>query len=170
MQFIRFVAWLAIAATTTMSPPAFAQAEKQALIQKIAVAQGLLDMFDQQLAQQQQASQVLGAKMLEDVVRQAGGTDNDRARKALERFVSRSAQLFSAQELVGAWSADYGKGLSVTDLQGILSYYESPIGKKDVAASKAALVSFSNWMNERAQSRLTPLLNDYLKELKAAYE
>jgi hypothetical protein len=149
---------------------AHAQSDKSALIQRIAEAQGLLELIDQQLVQQREVTRAGALKMFEDSVRQVGGEPSDRERQAFERLVSRSSNMFSAKELVAVWVAEYGKDLSVQELNAMLKYYLSPIGRKDVAASKMGMVMFSKWMAEQAQQRTADLISTFASELKAAQQ
>ena len=93
---------------------------------------------------------------------------NQKELAAFERLVSRSSSVFSAQEFVDSWSAEYGKELSTAELTEILRYYESPTGKKDVSASKAAMARFSRWATQEGHARTTSLISDFAAELKAA--
>lgn len=147
---------------------AFAQDERGDLVRRIIVAQGLLEIFDQQIAQQKEATQAYANKMFEEGVRQAGGQPNDRERAAFERLVVRSSAIFTPDELVRAWAAEYGKELTTQELSLVLRYYESPIGRKDVAASKSALTRFSTWAAEQGQARTSALIADFAEELKSA--
>lgn len=147
---------------------ASAQDARTALVQKIAAAQGLTEIFDQQLAQQREATKGYASKLFDQAVAAGGGQANQKEKAALESFVSKASDMFSGKEVSAAWVAHYGKDLSLQDLQAILSYYESPVGRKDVAATKSAMPAFSSWMAEEAQSRATSLLKDFVAELQAA--
>ena len=161
------LAHFAIAALiSSAAPAAFAQETRQELVQKIAVAQGLQDQFEQQLADQRESVKGYGAKMLADVVAENGGKATAREKAAFDKFLARSAQMFSAKELAAKWVASYGADLSVSDLREILKHYESPIGKKEVAANKAAMATFSVWMNREAQSRAEVLIAGLMNDLQ----
>lgn len=147
---------------------ALAQVDKTNLVRQIIVAQGLLDFFEQQMTQQREATRASATQMFEAMFREAGGQPTPKAVTAFERLVVRSAEIFTAQELVDAWSAEYGRELSTSDLTSILAYYESPIGKKDVSASKAAMARFSQWATQQGLARSSTLLTEFISELKAA--
>lgn len=147
-------------------PAAFAQESRQELVQKIAAAQGVQDQFEQQLADQRESLKGYGAKLLGDIVGQSGGEASDAQKAAFDRFLIRCTQMFSARELAAKWVASYGADLSVSDLREILKHYDSPIGKKEVAANKAAMSAFSAWMNNEGQARTTALLTGLMKDLQ----
>jgi len=160
---------LHVALACSFVPPiAKAQDARASLVQRIAVAQGLTEMFEQQLSQQREATQAYVKKVYEQIIAQAGGTPNPRELAALERFVARCAELFSAREVVAAWVSHYGQDLSIQDLQEILRYYESPTGRKDARATKAAFPAFSAWMAQQGEARSTALISDFIAELRAA--
>jgi hypothetical protein len=148
--------------------PCSAQEARAEVIQKIAASQGLFEMFEQQLAQQRDSMKGYAAKLFEQTTAETGMQPNAKEKAALEQFLAKAPTVFSATEITNTWTATYGKDLSVPELQDILKYYDSPIGRKDVAASKAAMISFSIWMNQEAQVRATSLIKEMLQELKAA--
>lgn len=148
--------------------PCFAEETRADVIQKIAASQGLFEMFEQQLEQQKDSMKGYAAKLFEQTTAQTGGQANAKEKAVFERFVAKATALFSATEITRTWTASYGKDLSVQDLQEILKYYDSPIGRKDVAANKTAMISYSTWMNQEAQTRSTALLKELVQELDAA--
>ena len=148
----------------------FAQDSRAALVQRIAVAQGLIELFDQQLFQQRDASQAYATKFYRDALSVSGNEPTPREKQAFDRFISRNTAMFSAKEIVDAWVGTYGKELTVQDLGDIAKYYESPIGRKDVGASKAAMPIFTAWLVQETQSRSTSLLQEFIAELRAALQ
>ncbi len=164
-DFSAFVAALLLASAASS---VFAQDSRTALVQKIAVAQGLTELYDQQLAQQREATKGYAAKLFDDAVAAGGGKANAKEKAALERLVAKTTEMFSGKEVAAAWVTHYGKELSLQDLKAILAYYESPIGRKDVAATKLAMPAFSSWMAQETQTRATSLLTEFVSELQAA--
>jgi len=154
----------------TCSPGASAQDERTALVQRIAAAQGLNDLFEQQRAQSRQGALAYGKQVFDKMVADAGGTASDRQRAAFERLLVRGSEMFSGAELTNAWVSQYGRELSLGDLSEILRYYESPVGRKDVAASKLAMTGFSQWLIAESQRRTTELLSAFVRELRDTTE
>ena len=147
---------------------AIAQDERNALVQKIAAAQGLEEMFAQQIAAQRDSTKSYASKLFEQAIAEAGGQPNAKHKAAFERFVAKASTVFSPKEITAAWVGAYGKDLSDQELREVLKYYQSGIGQKDVAASKAAMVTYSTWINQEAQARVAPLLKVFVQELQAA--
>lgn len=147
---------------------ALAQDERNGLVQRVAAAQGLEEMFAQQIAAQRDSMKAYASKLFEQAIAEAGGQANAKHKAAFERFITKVSTVFSPKEITEAWVSAYGKDLSDQELQEVLKYYQSPIGQKDVAASKAAMVTYSTWINQESQTRVTPLLKSFVQELQAA--
>ena len=144
------------------------QEEKIKLVQRIVAAQGLTDILDQMLVQQKNLARQQADRTLEEVTRQGKAVVNEKARAAFTRLKQRSADIFASEEIVQAWASEYAKELSIQELTAILQYYESSIGRKDVAASKTALWRFTAWCAQQWQERMTPIIADFMAELEAA--
>lgn len=162
------VAFLVSIMVASVATSVLAQDGRAELVQKIAAAQGLTEIFDQQLAQQRESTKGYAQKMFEEAIAAGGGQANPKEIAALDKLAMRAGEMFSGREIAAAWVANYGQELSVQDLQAILNYYESPTGRKDVAANKAAMPAFTSWMAKEAQGRATSLLREFLSELQAA--
>jgi len=149
------------------STSALAQDARTSLIQRIAEAQGLTKLFDQQLVVINEAMRTLAKGVIDRSV-QSGRQPDQKEQAAFKRFESRNANMFSSKEIVAAWTARYGHEMSIQELEEVLRYYESPVGRKDVAANQEAMPGFSNWMARETDSRTTSLAADFIAELKAA--
>jgi|APAra7269096613_1048513.scaffolds.fasta_scaffold00106_119 hypothetical protein len=168
MNFNRLGAFITAVLIASGTSNAMAEDPRTLLVQRIAVAQGLNELFDQQMIQQREATKGFAAKVFEQAVAQSGGQANQKERAAFEKMTERAAEMFSGKEIVSAWVESYGKDLALQDLQAILTYYESPVGRKDVAATKAAMPAFTAWLSGEAQARATTLVNEFMAELQAA--
>jgi hypothetical protein len=56
---------------------------------------------------------------------------------------------FDQEEAARAWGRFYSENVSESDLDGILAYYRSPAGQKDVSASRAALGQVQRYMTQK---------------------
>lgn len=168
MNVNRLSAFAAAVLIAAAASSAAAQDARTELARKIAIAQGLTEQFDQQFAQQREAMKEYAEKLLEQSAAAGGGQPNPEEKAAFARLLARSGAMFSGSEITTAWVTRYGQDLSLQDLQAILRYYESPIGRKDVAATKSAMPALVFWMTKEAQARAEPLLKDFVAELQAA--
>jgi hypothetical protein len=159
---------LLLLALMTLQTKAFAQDQRIEIVKKLVEAQGLKEMFDDQLSQSRNASKKMGEQMYAKTLAAAGGVENARHKAAFERYAAKSTALFSSDEIVARWSALYGQSLTEKELTAILAYYQSPVGKKDVAASKIAMSPLFSWMTEQMQSRIGKHIEVFLQELNEA--
>ena len=156
-----------LAATLLSTSFAFADEQRDELVRRIADAQGITEIIDQQQEQGRVALQAYAAKMLDEA---SGGKATPQHKAAFEKFVARSAQMFSAKEITAAWASQYGRDLSIQDLQDILRYYESPLGQRELASVKRAMPAFMQWISAEGQARGTVLIQDFIAELRAGNE
>lgn len=115
------------------------EAERIAKIAGILEAQGVSQQISLQLDQLRGESFHRLAKRLFDKAiadRPAiAGVDKKDVVEILMRFTQRGASMLTAEDLVRVAAHEYGKDLSDTDLDAIMTYYQSPAGKKDVSAT-----------------------------------
>jgi hypothetical protein len=149
------------------------ESARQAKISKIIEAQGLQQMLQQQLDQSKAQAGDLGKDLYRKLLSEreiAEGQENPKMRQIFTRYVERSADMFSAKELVETWSRFYGKNLSDAELEKILAYYKSPVGKKDVAAAQAAMVGFSQVVGDETAKRAKEHLRQMIADINAVID
>lgn len=147
-------------------------ASKRAKINKLAVAQGLELMFQQQLDASKVATIDMGKKMVASMRDpKVPQTEIDKKIGPIfNRFVASAGAMFSARELVDSWSSHYGKDLTEAEIDKILAYYTSPIGQKDAKSSQAAMAGFSTAMNAEAEKRGMKLFDQLKSDMDAAFK
>ncbi|MEA3180164.1 MAG: hypothetical protein QOI59_3687 [Gammaproteobacteria bacterium] len=59
---------------------------------------------------------------------------------------------FDQEDAARAWGRFYADNLTESDLDAILAYYRSPVGQKDVGASRAALAQVQHYMVEKRRA------------------
>lgn len=149
------------------------ESARQEKISKIIEAQGLQQMFQQQLDQSKASASDLGKNLYQKMLSESGIVDSQEIPKleqVFTRYMERCANMFSAKEAVETWSRFYGNNLSEAELDKILIYYKSPVGKKDVAANQAAMIGFSRVMSELSQKRLNDSIGQLMADLKEVME
>ena len=137
-------------------------------IEALMRAQGLLEMFQQQLDMGQRQSEVEARSALDQMMSQLNPTDEFRARfdAAFHKFIAAVSNPWSAQEIVSVWSGFYGDQFSDAELDELLQYYTSALGKKEVAASKLALVQFTEHFTNAGKPIMESALSEYIADLK----
>ncbi|MEN9657631.1 MAG: hypothetical protein RL571_1096 [Pseudomonadota bacterium] len=149
------------------------ESTRQAKISQIIEAQGLQQMFQQQLDQSKTQAKDLGKNLYKKILADSGITDgqeNPEIEKIFTQYIERCSTLFTAKEFVETWSRFYGNNLSEPELDKILAYYKSSIGKKDVAASQAAMVGFSQVISTESHKRINDSIGQLMADFKAAIE
>jgi len=152
----------------------YAHADESARLSKISQiveAQGLQQMFQQQLDQSKATAADVGQSLYQKMLEESGITDgqkNPKLEEVFTQYLERCTSMFTAKELVATWSSYYGKGLSEADLDKILAYYKSPVGKKDVHASQVAMARFSQAMAAEGQKRMNALIGQLMADLNSA--
>jgi hypothetical protein len=158
-------------ATLLLSTHALAdEASKRAKITALAKVQGLEQMFQQQLDQSKASIAALGNDIFEKTMKENGAAaspDDPKAKEILKRYMERAALIYTAKEYADTWSRSYGKDLSEADLDKMLAYYRSPLGQRDVRATQAAMINFSEVVAKESQARLGALIEEMIKDLKA---
>lgn len=166
--------YLLIALTFLVSAHAWADTSaRQAKVARIIEAQGLEQMFQQQLDQSRAQASELGQSLYQKMIAESGmpeGTQHQKLEQVFTRYLERCSSMFTARELVDIWAGFYGKQLTDAELDKILAYYRSPTGKKDVAAAQAAMLGFSQVMGLEMQRRLDASIGQLMAELKTALE
>lgn len=146
------------------------EASREALIQRLVIAQGLEESFAQQIAHSRENAASFGRQAVQQIIAQSDiRPDSDAAREldqVMAEYMAQCSRLFSPGELTALWARHYGEGLSQEDLQGILAYYESPIGQKDVQASRKSMVAYSQELSTLATTRVTETLQSFMAKIK----
>lgn len=168
MKYVIFAIALVISGYATAN-----ESSRQAKISEIMEAQGLQQMFQQQLDQSKVQARDLGKNLYRKMLSESGisdGQENPKLEQVFTQYIERCSTMFTAKEFVETWSRFYGNNLSEADLEKILAYYKSSVGKKDVAASQAAMVGFSQVMGAESQKRMNDSVGQLMADLKAAME
>lgn len=147
------------------------ESARKAKIARIMEAQGLQQMFQQQLDQSKASASDLGKNIYRKILSESGiaeGQENPRLEEVFTQYIERCTTMFSAKEFIDIYSRFYGNNLSDTDLDKIFAYYKSPVGKKDVSATQVALVGFTQVITLESQKRLDKSIGQLMTDVKAA--
>lgn len=138
-------------------------------IAELVRATGLAEMLEQSReAARAQAGQ-MSDQMLGDLLKDSKALtaeQNDAISLAARQFAEACAASFDVGDAVAAWSRYYAETLSDQDIDEILRYYTSPIGQKDVAASKAAMPLWQAHLASRSSASMQVAIEQYVAELR----
>ena len=158
-------------AALCLSLPATADdASKRAKILQLTKAQGLEQMFQQQLDSSKVELIKIGDDMFTGLMAENGvaaGAKDAEARKIMSKYLERMVSTISAKQYTDTWTSLYGQDLSEADIDKILAYYTSPLGQRDVKASQSAMEKFTPLVNKASAKEMTTLLVEMERELKA---
>ena len=145
-------------------------ADRASKIRALMEAQGLLQMFDQQMAMGRQQSRQQAQKMLDQFTANLEmPPDFDaRFRDAFDEYMKALESPWGPQELVDVWADRYGRHFTDNELDQLVAFYTSPLGRKEVAASQAALPQFTDHFAELGKPIAEKATQTYIQRLQAA--
>ena len=85
---------------------------------------------------------------------------------AAQQFLRDVDTGFDQDDAARAWGRFYSESLTESELDAILAYYRSPVGQKDVSASRAALPQFQHYMLEQRRAVLNAAVANYTAALR----
>ena len=74
---------------------------------------------------------------------------------------------FDQDDAVRTWEGLYSQNLTDADLDAILAFYRSPVGKKDVSATQAALPQFQRYLAEKNAAVMNAATANYAAALRS---
>ena len=147
------------------------EATRRGKIAEIFEIQGLSQMLQQQMEESKAAAGEIGKSIVKKILAEKGipeGQQNPQLEQVFRDYLERSATMFSAKELVDTWSTFYGENLSESELDQVLAYYKSPVGRKDVIANQLAMPRFGEFMRTQQQKRMNASIGQFMAEVKSA--
>lgn len=87
---------------------------------------------------------------------------------AVLKYVDKIQSLYSAQELVDSWTQKYAAHFSDEELDRLISYYSSDLGKKDVTFNRNSLREVMAFLHEKEQPAIEKAIKEYTDDLTHA--
>ena len=158
---------IGIAIALLISSVAFADTREE-IIADLMEAQGLLQIFEDQLEMARSQSREQGNDLVHQMMSGLNPTPeySERIDAAFNEFMEALMAPWSASEIVSVWARYYGPHFSDDELAQLLEYYKSPLGRKEVAASREAMAGYSNYLNEASKPILEKAVQDYVQKLQ----
>jgi hypothetical protein len=137
-------------------------------VREIMKAQGLMETFEQQIGAGRERTQRMATDMLDRMMSSLNPPEEFQreAKAAYGDFLEAAQPHWTAQDLVGTWAKYYGPELSDEELDQILQYYRSPVGQKEVTASREAMVGYRKELAERYDVVLKKATDDFIKRIQ----
>lgn len=138
------------------------------VINRLIVAQDVVPMFEEELKYTQQESEKEAQKILDQMLSQMKPSEEYKKKfsDAYLNFIKRIVSPWSAQELATTWGQYYSVKFSDQELSQLVSFYESPLGRKEVAASKVARMEYMQHYQKLGEPILKDAVNNYIKEMQ----
>jgi hypothetical protein len=131
-------------------------------------AQGLTQIFDQQINNSRLQARQQIKQVMDQLMTQLKPTKEYEARfrSASEEFIKALETPWTAQDIVEQLSKTYGARFTDQEIDGLVAYYTSPLGKKDVLVTKEAIPE----LQKHFSALLTPIIEratkDYIQRLQ----
>ncbi len=131
-------------------------------------ALGLLEMWQSQIDASKQQSAKAAEMALNQIMSGLNPSHEYRARfsSAFEGYLKKLEAPWTAKEIVDVWGSYYGPHFSDEELDRLLAFYTSDLGKKDVSITKRAMGEFTKHFQEAGTPILEKATKEFLEELK----
>lgn len=142
--------------------------DRREQIKVLMEAQGLVEMFENQVKMAQAQGGKMGFQIMQQMLSQVNPNDKFKARfkAASEDLLKKLILPFGKDEIITAWGDYYGKNFSDEEISQLIEFYTSPLGKKEVSTSKTALVEFAKHFQKLSEPIFKGAMQGYVKELK----
>ena len=137
-------------------------------IKKLMEAVGLLDIWSEQIELGKKQNKEMGEQMLEQFMSQLNPTEEFQKRfsDAFNNYIKKLEAPWSAEEIVDVWASYYGPHFTDEELDQLIEFYSSELGRKDVSVTKQAMVQFSEHFQREGQPILEKATQEYIEEMK----
>lgn len=152
----------------TVFPICAMAGDKDHKIRELMEAQGLLSMFEEQLEMGKIQNEKIGKQMMDQLLSQINPDEEFQARfsSAFNNYMSKVSAPWGAEEIVSVWGQYYGQHFTDNELDSLIEFYTSPIGQKEVKASKSALTEFTVHFQKLGEPIFQKATQEYIQELK----
>jgi len=137
-------------------------------LDQLVEAQGYRDILEEQIEGGKNRTRQIHEQSMTQIRAELDPDKVDylnRAIQAGDRFLEACEPLWNIDEWLRKWTDSYGESLTDSEIDSILAFYQSPAGRKDIEAGRAALQAWRGWVIERQQDILQPALNELNYEL-----
>jgi hypothetical protein len=145
-------------------------ASREEKIVTLMKAQGLIEIFEEQIELREIQAEQHAKQTLEQVISQLKLDDSFMKpfEEAYNSFIKKIQSPWSAEDIVDVWAEFYGEGFTDKELDELISFYTSEVGKKEIRVSKEALIKYTEHFQELGQPIMKKAMDEYLIDLKSA--
>jgi hypothetical protein len=137
-------------------------------IQRLMDAQGLSATFEQQRTIARKQNHEQANHMIDQMLQNLNPNNvfKNRFKTAIEKFISATENSWTTKDIVSMWAQYYGSKFSDAELDDLLAFYESDLGKKEAIAGREALVDFSKHFNELGKPIIETATKQFIQDLQ----
>ncbi len=142
--------------------------EREVKLKTLMEAQGLIKTFGNQMDTEISQREKIGEQMMIQMLTQINPNQKFKTRfkNILDNFIKQVQSPWNAEEVVTVWGQYYGKNFSDQELEQLIEFYSSPIGKKEVAATKSALPEFTMHFQKISETEFKKIIQEFVAELR----
>ncbi len=145
-----------------------ASQDTTAKVETLMRAQGLLDMWQEQIEMGKREGEKQAKLAIDQMLSQLNPNEEYRNRfeGAFMKFMDKMQGNWTAKQIVDVWASYYGPRFTEAELDQLIEFYTSDIGRKDVQATKETMVDFTQYFQREYQPIMSAALNEYIQDLK----
>lgn len=135
---------------------------------KLVDALGFKDMFSERIDAAREQGRKLGKQIVDQMEAQSSFSPNERARieKAFEAYMDKvTTPLVSPEKLAATFGELFASHFTEAELDKLIEYYASELGKKEVEVSKKVIVAFNDSFEKDAAVSIRKAMDELVKEL-----
>ncbi len=125
-------------------------------------------LFEEQLEMGKVQSEKAGKQMMNQLLSQINPNKEFQARftTAFNNYMTKVTAPWGAEEIVSVWGQYYGQHFMENELNSLIKFHTSPLGQKEVKASKSALTEFTVHFQKLGEPIFQKATQEYIQELK----
>ena len=130
---------------------------------------GYLDTWTQQIEAGKNYNQKLGKDMMAKLMSSQNLSEEymDSVQIAFDEFIENAVSFKSAEDMVEIWSEIYAPNFTGDELDLLIAFYTSPIGKKEVKVSQETSAKFTSKLQEEGRGAMEKATNKYISDLQS---
>ncbi|MFZ2726358.1 MAG: DUF2059 domain-containing protein [Methylococcaceae bacterium] len=150
-----------------MSSTSFS-ADRNEKIQMLMEAQGLLKAFEQRMETTKLQNRQEGQQVFDQMIKEykPNKESSIRFQAAFEEFITSLEAPWTAQDIVDVWAKTYGVHFSDEELDQLIAFYTSPLGKKETTVSLKSMPELNKHFFELSKPIIERATKNYIEKLR----
>jgi len=144
------------------------EASKKEKLDRFVEAIGLKQSFAESIAAQREQTKKAVEPTMRQILDDSLAQDpaiRARFEKVFHDYLDTAMSAYNAEQMSASYGALLGKHLSEGDIEELLKFYTSDLGRKEVAATRQALAEYAQTTGVERQARLSKALSELRQQL-----